>query len=288
MYQPLVSLQKPVVVDPSLANFTGVRMLIRCVPGDYIDQSEAQTLCSNLRTLFRNQGAQAEIEIPNPRGSFRPSQSSTPPDLVVDISSRMLHQDDNVWLWVLAVSSCLIIPGVTEDTFATDVTIRDGTGALLASETLQGRFERYIGLSTWGVNEVMDLLVRSDAEKVTGDAAAKDFSRDFYGQLTQLAFNANMRSIVMRGFTADIPSPAGASPNLIMQQTTAGAGQLAPATAPPPPSGTPGQVGPQSAQRPSPPSTTPGAGTPGSAPPPPPLDPPVHVVAPDSPGGGTR
>jgi hypothetical protein len=93
-----------------------------------------------------------------------------------------------------------LVPAITEFTFAQEVTILDSSGFQLASDTLQGRFVRYCGVGLWAVNSALDLLVRSDAEELTGDAPKKDFSRDFHGQLSQLAFNARMRSLVMRGF----------------------------------------------------------------------------------------
>jgi hypothetical protein len=42
--------------------------------------------------------------------------------------------------------------------------------------------------------------VRPSEEELTGEAPARDFSRDFYAQLSQLAFNARVRSDVLRSF----------------------------------------------------------------------------------------
>jgi hypothetical protein len=241
-YEPLLSLQKPVVVDPTVANFANVHILIRCVPGDYVGQQEADTVCRNLRTLFQNQGAQVSTEVPNPRGPARYATAGPPPDLVMELQSRMLHREDNAPLWALATLTCTIIPGVTDDTFATDVTVRDSSGALLISETLEGRFQRYVGVLVWGTNEVADLLVRSDAERVTGDAAPRDFSRDFYGQLSQIAFNANMRALVMHGYATDGPSASPPAPTNPPTRAPA-VGPAAPPTAQPPPSSPPNASG---------------------------------------------
>src|SRR5689334_13680851 len=66
VYQPLVSLQRPVAVDPQLANFEGQRVLVRCIPGDYLQPNDAAQLCRNVRSLFTKQGAQVEVEVPRP------------------------------------------------------------------------------------------------------------------------------------------------------------------------------------------------------------------------------
>ncbi len=36
VYEPLVSLQRPVVIDPEVGNFEGQHLLVRCIPGDYL------------------------------------------------------------------------------------------------------------------------------------------------------------------------------------------------------------------------------------------------------------
>jgi hypothetical protein len=188
VYQPLVSLQRPVVVDPQIANFEGQRVLVRCIPGDYLQPSDAVQLCRNVRTLFANQGAEVDVEIPRPGASARDEQGGPKADLIIDLKARLVH-----------------VPAITEFTFAQEVIILDSSGFQLASDTLQGRFVRYCGVGLWAVNGALDLLVRSDAEDLTGDSAQKDFSRDFYGQLSQLAFNARMRSLVIRGFEEPAP-----------------------------------------------------------------------------------
>jgi len=83
---------------------------------------------------------------------------------------------------------------------------------VLAADSLQGRFLNYFGLGVWGVNATLDLLVRSKEEKFTGGHANREFSDDLYRQLTQLAFDAHMRSLVLRGFAPTAtPAPAPAA-----------------------------------------------------------------------------
>jgi hypothetical protein len=208
VYQPLVSLQRPVVVDPRIPNFEGQRMLVRCIPGDYLQLDDAVQLCRNVSALFTNQGAQVETEVPRMGTSAPEGQGEAKADLIIDLKARLVHEENSGLLWTLSALSFTLIPAITEFTFAQEIVIRDSSGFQLASDTLQGRFVRYTGVGLWAVNSVLDLLVRSDAEELTGDAPKKDFSRDFHGQLSQLAFNARMRSLVMRGFEEPPREPA--------------------------------------------------------------------------------
>src|SRR4051812_24464429 len=95
-YQPQVSLQRPVVIDTETENFKGVKLLIRCIPGDALEDDEAEVLCRNLRPLFSNQGATVETEIPNERGSSPSEEGRAKPDLIMDLKARLLHADNSV------------------------------------------------------------------------------------------------------------------------------------------------------------------------------------------------
>lgn len=200
VYQPLTSLQRPVVVDPQLANFEGLNLLVRCVPGEHLDFSASQQLCRQVSTLFRNQGAEVEIEVPRDGRSYPRDEEAKRPDLIMDLSARLLDEERSTLLSILSGLTFTLIPSVTDYSVAQDVTIRDSKGALLATDTLQARFVEYFGVGIWSVNWVLDLTVRPDDEEFTGDAPKKEFSRDFYGSLSQLLFNAHVRSVVLRGF----------------------------------------------------------------------------------------
>ncbi|HEX5751622.1 MAG TPA: hypothetical protein VFZ09_35700 [Archangium sp.] len=206
VYQPLSSLQRPSIVDPQLANFEGMRLLVRCVPGDYLNASDTDLLCRKVGSLFRNQGARVETDVSRSGRPSRSFQDGTPPDLVVDLTSRLLHKESSGVLWALTVISLTIVPAVTEYSVAQDVTIRDASGFVLASDSLKARFIEYFGAGVWGVNWVLDAVVRPPEEEITGEAASRDFSRDFYAQLSQLAFNARVRADVLRSFE---PRPQG-------------------------------------------------------------------------------
>jgi hypothetical protein len=199
VYQPLTALQRPVVVDMQATNFEGIRILVRCIPGDEVDASESEVLCRSLRTLLSNQGAQVETHIPR-RGVLAQDDEQGKPELIVEMRARRLHYDNPPLLWIISFASFTLLPAITENSIAQDVTILDANGALLASDSLQARFVRYFGAGMWAVNWALDLLVRPDSEDLTGDAPRREFSKDFYGQVSQLVFNARMRSVVLRSF----------------------------------------------------------------------------------------
>jgi hypothetical protein len=210
VYQPLVSLQRPVAVDPQLANFQGQRVLVRCVSDADLAPADAMGLCLKLRSLFAVQGAEVEMQIPVEGPAAGPAPPEHRPDLTVELRSRRLHEGNSKLLWILSVATLTLVPTISEFTFAQEVTIRDRDGFVLAADSLQGRFLSYFGLGVWGVNATLDLLVRSKDEKVTGGQANREFTGDFYRQITQLAFDAHMRSLVLRGFQPGGP-PAGGS-----------------------------------------------------------------------------
>ncbi|MBX5484775.1 MAG: hypothetical protein IRZ16_23370 [Myxococcaceae bacterium] len=212
VYQPLVALQRPVVVDPRLPNFEHTRVLLRCIPGDDFPASDAEVLCRKLGTLFRNQGATVESEVPrNGRGS-RLDDAAEKPDLVLDVRSRRLHYDDHPILTVLSALTLTLVPTIVDESFEQAVAIRDAGGMLLVNDVMQARFVRYSGVGVWSVNAVLDLLVRPDEDDLTGDTASEDFSRDFYAQVSQLMVNARIRSKVLHGF--DEPAPDVLLPDL--------------------------------------------------------------------------
>lgn len=218
VYQPLTSLQKPTALKVSESNFAGQRMLIRCLPGEgaYHKAADAQQLCRKISSLFANQGAQVDIAVPQRGGAAIPERvNGARPDLVVDLQTRLLHEENPAFMWAACVMSCSLIPGYTESSFALDISIRDADGFELASDSLQGRFVEYTGAGIWAVNRTLDLTVRDESEHLTGNAANRDFSKDLYRQLNQLAFNARVRAAVLRSFE---PEPGakkalGGTPN---------------------------------------------------------------------------
>jgi hypothetical protein len=206
VYQPLSALQRPVVVDPGYPNFEGTRMLVRCVPNDVLPPGDAEDLCRRVSTLFRNQGATVESEVPREgRGSTRAEEENGKPELIVDLKSRRLHENDRIWLALISGLTLTLVPAISEHSFSQEVTVRDSSGSVLATDTFESRFVKYTGILVWGANWIADLAVRDDQDDMAGEQHAKnDYSRDLYGQLSQLAFNAKVRAKVLRDFA---PAP---------------------------------------------------------------------------------
>jgi len=202
VYQPLTGLQKPVVLDTGLANFEGLRLQINCVPNDFQDRTGAKLLCKKLETVFTNQGATVSTHAL--RGAPTETddeeddaEAKKPADLTMTLEAREIHRERNPILWVISFVTFTLLPAVTEYTFAQDISIRDASGFLLASETFQARIVRYFGAGAWVGNWILDKAVREESERLSGDAASRDFSHDFYGRLSQIVFNARMRRNVL-------------------------------------------------------------------------------------------
>lgn len=187
-YQPMAGLHRPIAIDPTVANFTDTRIELRCLKGQGLEESDVRTLCRKLTRLFENQGAQVAARTSyDPQvadaGEAEPEAPQRATRLSVELRPSVVHAEAIAPFWWDSAS---------DFTFAQDVTIRDQTGFLLVRERLVGRFVRRLG---WG-----------------GDAEER-FSRDFYGQLSQLTFNARMRWTV----AAAPPKTAATAP-----ATTAG------------------------------------------------------------------
>ena len=201
VYEPLLGLQRPVVLSTEARNFDGQKILVRCIPGAYVPPQDMDRLCRGVRTSLANQGAEVEVRVPrgSRRGAPDREEGEAAPDLVIDLSARLLHEDNIPILWLLSYVTLTLVPAISETTFAQDISIRDGQGVLLASDSLQGRFIQYFGAGIYLVNFALDSLVRKESEKISEEASKKDFSKDFYGQLSQLAFHARTRAQVLRG-----------------------------------------------------------------------------------------
>ena len=206
-YQPLVSLQRPVAIDRRLPNFKGLKMSVRCLPGDNLEPAQAVALCRNVESLFVQQGAVVDVSTQaGGAGEREPSQKK--PDLILELGSRVLQTENAGVLWVLFFLTGSMVPVITSQTIAQDVTVRDPLGFLLAAESYQARFVTYLGLGAWGVNAALNLTVRTKEEEISEDAAKHDFSRDLYDQLAQVAFHAHLRAQVLRGLPL-VPPAAG-------------------------------------------------------------------------------
>ena len=206
-YQPLVSLQRPVAIDRRLPNFKGLRMSVRCRPDDNLEPADAVVLCRNVESLFAQQGAVVDVSTSAGRAGDREAAQGKP-DLIVELGSRVLQTESGGLLWPLFFLTGSMVPVITSQTIAQDVTVRDPLGFLLAAESYQARFVSYLGAGVWGVNAALNLIVRSPAEEISEDASKHDFSRDLYNQLAQVALHAHLRAQVLRGLPLAPPAPA--------------------------------------------------------------------------------
>ncbi len=177
-YQPMSGLHRAVAVDTDYANFGDLSLTIHCVPGDAIDESQAQELCDKLAQLFENQGAKVELRTTVGRSSDLDEDDETTKDdaprgaLNMLLTARIIHKEETGYIFWTAL---------TDYTFAQDIVIRDETGFLLIRYTLTGRFVRRLGSSWFESNK-----------------PEEEFSADFYDQLSQLVLNAKMRRQVLR------------------------------------------------------------------------------------------
>lgn len=233
IYQPLGGLQRPVVLDTRLPNFKDTRIFVRCIPNKSFSPGDASELCRRVSTLLSNQGAEVETTVPPDADDQLVSFSTGRPDLVIDLTSRQLTSESPGVLTLLSCITYTLVPMVEEQSYVQEISVRDGDGAVLGTQTLKSRFINYTGCGIWSVNALLDWLARPKEDALTGDGAQRDYSRDFYGQLSQVTFNALVRTRLLGG--APLPSAPAALP----PSTTAAPAAVAPAPAPPPPSARP-------------------------------------------------
>lgn len=166
-YVPMAGLQRPVAIDRRFLNFAGTKVVVTCLPDDALDRDEARDLCRKVGRMFENQGATV-VQAATPFDEAEPGAARVKGGLNVFISGRLVHEEtSNLFGWTRVV----------DYTVAQDVTVRDEDGFLLVRETLTARFVTELGF--------------------TSDAEAR-FSKDFYGQLSQIALNAKVRRAVLR------------------------------------------------------------------------------------------
>lgn len=211
VYQPLQTLARPVALDITEANFEGLKVLVRCPAGEFVKAGDAKRLCNKIQRVFTNQGALTEggllsakparrSQDPEPQAAAPGMPASPKVDLIIDLKGRLLHFDIDKLMGALCVVSLTLVPCVSDTSLAQDVTIRDGDGFVLATDSFQARFVSYFGLAMWAVNGLLDLLVRAPEDRLIGNAQKAEVSDDFYSQLSQLALHARMRSLTQRNF----------------------------------------------------------------------------------------
>lgn len=202
-YQPQRAIHRPVVIEHSPTNFAGLRILVRCLShDDYMPAGDAAKLCGKVAEDFEKQGAETEWVAPVGATYVEPVVfEGQRPDLTVEIGSKIDHAYGYPLSTVTSCLTCTIVPGVSEQTFSQRVVVYGRDRSVLSEEVFRERFVEYHGCGVWSLNYIIDWVFREDDQAISGDAGKKDFTRDFYGQLRQLTFNARVRSEVL-GLTA--------------------------------------------------------------------------------------
>ena len=208
VYQPMSGLHRPTVVNTRAPNFQDVHLSVNCLPGDLLTRQETGALCQKVAALFENQGAIVAIADGGFDEGFEEPvdgpEAKPRTDLSLEITSRRVHKSNHGLTWAAFIVSFTLYPGVTEKTFAQDISIRDGSGFLLLTDSLEGRLITRSGAGTWLGNKIFD-LGRPKEERLSGKVAEQDLSADLYLQLSQLLFNAKMHWQVMQESTAGQP-----------------------------------------------------------------------------------
>jgi hypothetical protein len=209
VYQPVSGLHRAVAIDPQLPNFTDTRLDVRCIRGPLLNDAQAGVLCDRVDALFSNQGAVVHTYVGegplDPDGPVAVlddvgagSTAAEPRTrLSMELRSRETEASNHPFSWVLYAASLTLVPGVIESSFAQEIVIRDDSGFLLVSDTLEGRIVTRYGVGPWLGNGLLD-LARKKEDRLGEDAASKDLSADLYRQLSQDVFNAKMRARVLR------------------------------------------------------------------------------------------
>lgn len=205
-YHPMSGLNGPLVIDPTVRNFEGLKLGVHCPPGGDLANADRDRLCRRISTLFENQGAVVETSTdvglaPAPdlfaEEGAPPAAPEPGSDLVLLVRSRVLHRENPTLSWIVSLATFTLVPAKEEEAFALDVTVSDNGGFLLVEDSLQGRITRRIGVGTAAVNWTVDRVVRTREERMTHQNAQQELSADLYGHLSQLVFNAQMRSGVL-------------------------------------------------------------------------------------------
>ncbi len=196
-YQPLAGLHRPVVVDPTAPdNLSDLDLTVACVPGGKLGPSEAGVLCRQVGRLFENQGARVVTTLGGPPDEA-PAGDPRPIALRLELRSRQIHEASPALGWAAMIASFSLVPALTEFTFAQDVVVRSASGALLATEALEGRITHWFGFGAWASNQLLDWTVRPEAHEVVGGGADRVLSQDLYRQLSQVVFDAKLQARVL-------------------------------------------------------------------------------------------
>ncbi|MDP2345287.1 MAG: hypothetical protein Q8O67_30365 [Deltaproteobacteria bacterium] len=269
VYEPQRGLQRPVVVDAAAQNFAGTSVEMRCLTSEDLPPGDAERVCSRLCLALQIQGAECQSTVPRDAEGGGLAFDGKGADLTIEIESKSEHEDDYPALVLISALTFTLIPTIEEQTFSQHIVVRGRDRSVLLADGFRARFINYTGIAVWGINWLLDVFIRPDNQDMTGDAPNKDFSRDFYQQVSQLAFNARVRSDLL-GLTrsprrAAAPIPIAAPPPPTTTTTTPPAAATTTTPEPIPEVSTP--LPPVLLPPPPPPPTTTPPGDPSEGPP---------------------
>jgi hypothetical protein len=186
-YQPLGGMRRSYLVSYQEQNFKGLSLRLKCLKSATIDAFQAEELCEKMRVLFESQGAL----IKDASNKETEDDSQQKPDLSIVFSAKKIYDVENSWLWPVSFFTFTLIPVEQEFAVEQSMQIVDGSGQLLKTENFQARFVWVWGLGYWAINGLLNWTVRSDFENVTEETVKRDFSQDFYSQVSQTLYNAS-------------------------------------------------------------------------------------------------
>lgn len=215
LYQPLSGLQTPIAVDPSESNFPGLRLLVRCLEGDF-STANASRLCRVVEQSFSNQGAlvtvvakDEELKTELDAANVEADAADTTQDvLFLELQAKKVADNTDTLSWTFSFLTLTLFPAKSEYVFVQEVAVRNQQGTRLATAELKGRVIRRFGLGYWSINGIANLLGRNDEQDQNDRGFRTRLSSDVLGQLSQIVFNARLRQSIL----AELPAPPRLEP----------------------------------------------------------------------------
>ena len=194
VYEPMARIHNPTAIDLDRKNFKNTRVALKCdMP---LDPRGRIVLCRKLLILLERQGASTYL-----LGEKEDN------DFVIHVKSKSVELEKSNMLsrmidFVFLSSGVLllgVIPTEENSWYAVDISVYDGNNALLSQEKFKFLIKEYVGPMFQIYNSFMNILLRNEDELVDTEMSKKDFSKDFYTQVSQMIFNAKQKKLVLTG-----------------------------------------------------------------------------------------
>jgi|GEM_PF-6326158 len=191
-YQPLGGLQRGYAIDYKQVNFSGLTLRVACTESELVNASMADRLCERVRRTFEAQGAK-----------ILDDETSGAEDYRITLAAKGLYLFRNQWMWPVSIVLFTLFPVEQEWAIEQNILVTRADGTPVARKTFQARFVWYWGAGYWALNKLFNVAVRSEGEKAGEAMVRRDFSRDYYGNLAQIVYNARA-SDTFRGFAREV------------------------------------------------------------------------------------